>query len=82
MHEPILEPVLSRLSITLSLFSLFITRIIPLSIKAQLIVAIDFALTLLAQYLVSFDDFSIFFLLHFHFLIVQIQKIIFSFPFF
>ena len=83
MHGPILEPVLSQLSTTLSLSSLFITRIIPLSAKVQLLVAIaiDFALTLLAQCLVSFDDFYIVFLLHFNFSIVQIQKMIYSFPF-
>jgi hypothetical protein len=83
MHGPILEPVLSQSSTALSLSSLFITRIIPLSVKVRLLVAIaiDFALTLLAQCLVSFDDFSIVSLLHFNFSIVQIQKMIYSFPF-
>jgi hypothetical protein len=83
MHGPILEPVLSQLSTTLSLASLFIPRIIPLSVKVRLLVliAIHFALTLLAQCLVSFDGFSIVSLLHFNFSIVQIQKMIYSFPF-
>jgi len=74
MHEPILELALSLISTTLSISSLFIIGIITLFAIVRLTAATKFAPTLLAAYWVSFDAFSISFLLHSHFLIVLSQK--------